>query len=523
MEIGSAHIVETASADAEARTAALGHLVEALEALPDGLAVFDPQDRLLSINDPYRGMLSAVADLVDVGVQYETLMRAFIARGAFRPETDDVEAWVVERLSLRRAGALRPMEYQLQDGRWIRAIDRRGSDGSYVNVRIDISERRRDQARLREALERAEAASKAKSLFLATMSHEIRTPLNGMLGAAQLLRKSALDAETSALVEALNDSGEALLAIVNDVLDVSKIEAGRLTLEEAPFQPEIIRRKLLATHRIAAENKGLNLHVVFHGEPTTPRMGDLHRIMQILNNLSSNAVKFTDVGTVEVGIDLRDPNRIGFTVRDNGCGMTEAQLARIFEDFVQADSSTTRRYGGTGLGMSIVKRLVEAMDGAIHVSSTPGLGTCISAAITAPVVAPDERPRADRSAAAGLTTGLRVLAVDDNEINRLVVEGLLRDLGCAPVLAASGMDALAAVATATFDVVLMDISMPEMDGVETLRALRKLYPNMTAPVIAVTANVLPDLIKSYLDEGFAGHLGKPIKQDELRMALAAHT
>ena len=397
--------------------------------------------------------------------------------------------------------------------------------GGVVCLTRDITDRHEAEVELRAARERAEQASAAKSSFLANMSHEIRTPMNGLLGMIEALERVITEPEHRRYLAVLRDSGEGLLTILNDILDVSKIEAGKMTIEVLPFRPRELVRKIESVHRFKARERGLELEVVSEPCGEEARLGDPHRILQVLHNLVSNAIKFTERGRVAVAVECA-PGGLRLAVRDTGIGMTEAQVARIFEDFEQGDPSVTRRYGGTGLGMSIVRRLVGLMGGEIKVESRLGVGTTIQIDLPlppAPPAAPEAAAVAAEEAGAGARLGgLRVLAVDDSDINRMVLAGMLGDLAVDYSIAGSGAEAIARVEAERFDVLLLDISMPEMDGVETLtrvRAVEARAGRAPAVAVAVTAHAFEHEVRGYLAAGFDSHLAKPFRSEALRRSL----
>jgi signal transduction histidine kinase len=377
---------------------------------------------------------------------------------------------------------------------------------------------------LRSALEAAEAASRLKSSFLAMTSHEIRTPLNGVLGMAQALEKDVLSAEQRERVAVIRHSGEALLDVLNDVLDVSKIEAGHLELECAPFDLEALARSAHAAFRDSAAKKGLAFDLRIEESAHGFFVGDAGRVRQMLVNLISNAVKFTDAGTVEVAVGGCGQG-VRLSVRDTGLGIAPARVEQIFEKFVQADSTTTRRFGGTGLGLAICKDLCTAMGGTIAVKSELARGSLFVldlplARCAAPT--PAEAPTAPVSGSAGLGA-MRVLAAEDNAVNQLVLRTLLDHIGVEAVIVESGAEAVSAWEAADFDLILMDVQMPTMDGPTAARAIRTretVTGRRRTPIIALTANAMADQVESYVASGMDGFVAKPIAIDALYAEIA---
>ncbi|MFD1191971.1 ATP-binding protein [Phenylobacterium conjunctum] len=376
---------------------------------------------------------------------------------------------------------------------------------------------------LNEAKQRATEANQAKSVFLATMSHELRTPMTGVLGMAQALKATPLSPDQGSQVELLIRAGDGLMAILNDILDVAKIEAGRLELEAAPFDLVELAGQAEALWRDAAEAKGLKLTCV--AEADLPRWleGDAGRIRQIMLNLLSNALKFTQAG--EVKMVLRPvpgaadgQGRIEIAVSDTGIGMSEDQVARLFQAFSQADVSTARRFGGTGLGLSICRQLSEMMGGGVSVESTPGAGSTFRLTLELPLAAAPAEAADDGDAEAEGLVGIRILAAEDNPINQAVIRAILEAIGAEIEIADNGALALERLERDRFDLVLMDVHMPVMGGIEALAAIRAKGGD-APPVIALTADAMAGETQKLLALGFDDVQPKPIQPLALAEAI----
>ena len=374
------------------------------------------------------------------------------------------------------------------------------------------------------ALEKAQAealeASRAKSAFLAMMSHELRTPMNGVLGMAHALAATPLDRRQTDYLDMIIQSGDSLMAILNDILDLSKIEAGKLDLENVGFDLEKMGRQTFLLWSETARQKGLELSLDIDADTPAWLVGDPVRVRQILLNLISNAVKFTEQGAVAVRIAPLTPQGIEIVVSDTGVGMRRDQQEKLFQAFSQAEVSTTRRFGGTGLGLSICRQLAEMMGGAISVESEPGAGSTFRVALPLPAGAP---PAPALSAPETVSLeGRQVLVVDDNRVNQAVARAILEAAGAVVSLAEDGLEGLDQLRAAHFDLVLMDVHMPRMDGVEALRRIRAGEAGASViPVLALTADAMSDECERLVALGFDDVHPKPIQPAELMFAVAA--
>lgn len=499
----------------------IGALIhEAIDVLSEGFAIFDADQQLIFANHVSRR---------DFGRTY-----AAMARGAtwlealvesvrpHMPDIDDEEVRAFADEMSRTLLAGKPMDLLTDVGGVVQVVYRPMSGGRYAAISADVGALREREKELKIARRRAEAASDAKSAFLANVSHEIRTPLNGMLGMAQVLAASELDDAQRDQTDAILDSGKTLIALLNDVLDLSKIEAGKL--EIAPVDADLthVMRRLDKLWQPAAEEKAIELTLDLSASLPPRLKFDPVRVRQCVSNLISNAVKFTECGEVNVHVSVpgRGPNAglVQVKVRDSGIGMDDDTVGRLFTPFTQADGSTARRFGGTGLGLSISRKLAQMMGGDVTVVSAPGLGSTFTLtfrgeAAAPPVVVKD--PAADRGAMER-SGPISVLVVDDVPLNRKVAKLFLEHQKWRVSEAIHGQDALAKLATETFDLVLLDIHMPVMDGPETLKRIRASGEAWSdLPVIALTANAMAGDRDRYEEMGMDGYVAKPIDQREL--------
>lgn len=397
-------------------------------------------------------------------------------------------------------------------------------------VAARTAELERVNEELRRAKEAAEEASRLKSQFLANMSHDLRTPMNGVIGMTALALRTDLDQQQRDYLTTVQNSAEALLCLLNDILDFSKIEAGKLTLEEIPFDLREVVAQTVKSLRLGADQKGLAL--TWSVDPAIPArlIGDPVRFRQILTNLASNAIKFTESGRVDVEIDLEsssgDEVGVRVTVRDTGIGIPPDKIETIFEPFTQADGSTTRRFGGTGLGLSISSRLAELMGGRIWVESEVGKGSAFHVALRFLVAAAEvvQPPSAPAEAGPGSAPSLHILVAEDNAINQKVIAKMLELEGHQVTVAGDGPQALEEVARQAFDLILMDVQMPGLSGLEVARLIRERERATGGhiPIIALTASAMKGDRERCLEAGMDDYLSKPISPSALHQAIARY-
>jgi PAS domain S-box-containing protein len=464
---------------------------------------------------------------------YESLFKDIYVAVDPRDRALVEEAW---RQHVEDGTPYRP-EYRVarSDGKevWVEGAtelftDDKGRPQRLVGAMQNITRRKLAERELMQAKDDAEAANRAKSTFLATMSHEIRTPLNGVLGMAQAMAVEELSDTQRERLDVIRQSGETLLAILNDVLDLSKIEAGKLQLEESQFDISELAEGALAAFLALAEDKGVAFDLRVEAKAAGTYRGDSTRVRQILYNLISNALKFTEAGEVRITVGRRQ-NDLILEVCDSGIGISPDQLKSLFQKFEQADASTTRRYGGTGLGLAICRELAQLMGGDIEARSRTGEGATFTvrlplAKLAANPVKPVKaaatvKPRPDEAAAP-----LRVLAAEDNPVNQLVLKTLLGQAGVDLVLVSDGAAAVAAWEDGTWDVVLMDVQMPEMDGPTATRRIRAREAETgraRTPIIALTANAMAHQVADYARAGMDGFVAKPIEVARLFTAIEA--
>jgi signal transduction histidine kinase/CheY-like chemotaxis protein len=494
---------------------AFDQLRVATNAMPTAMAYFDAEDRLLVWNATFEQVMGAARPHVRPGMPLSQMIAAMpLADQRFPPRPDG-----------RAPRERMTVEFEVPGGPWVRVDNVPTDDGGLLSLGMDITAIKRSEADLAEALARAEAASRAKSEFLATMSHEIRTPLNGVLGMAQALGRSRLSKPDREKLQVIQTSGEVLLSLLNDLLDLSKIEAGRVELEDGVVDIDEIASQVSAAFAGLAAEKDVSLALDVAPSAGRCWRGDPVRVRQILQNLVANAVKFTERGAVHVEIG-HDGEQLILRVADTGPGIAPQHLSRVFEKFAQADASTTRRYGGSGLGLSICRELARLMGGDILVDSIFGEGATFTVRLP---LAPAERPAAaprpvQREAAPFAPSGLKILAAEDNPMNRLVLKTLLGQLGLEPELVEDGEQAVRAWEGGDWDLILMDVQMPVMDGPAATRLIRERELQTRrprTPILALTANAMAHQAEEYRLAGMDALVSKPINLTELVGALSA--
>lgn len=505
---------------------------DAIEALPDGFAVFDESDRLVRCNQRYREFFSTPGNALPLGLTFEEVLKDSIDCNVYNlppgsnTARDDFKAI---RMSHHKAPTPEGLELSLADGRWLRAVESRVPSGGTVIAYTDVSELKKKEHELASEKLKAESANEAKTAFLATVSHELRTPLNAILGMLNLIQLSGrLEPKDQDYIDLAHESAEHLLNLLNELLDLSKMEANKLELEENDFNLGEVVSKTLKLCGNRARQK--NIDLVENLDPKTDIMirGDAGRLQQILLNLVSNGIKFTDRGSVSLSITREDSPAQGslfrFQVEDTGIGFTDAQAETLFQPFRQLDSTASRKHEGTGLGLVICKRLTELMGGQIKAEGKPGEGAVFTLVIpferseaTLQRESPGDRP--EETPASLSCPPVRVLIAEDSPANQIVFKAMLENTGYYVDVVGNGLEAVQASVNFEYDIILMDIFMPEMDGIEATQAIREAPSTQNIPIIALTANAMPGDQDRFLSAGMDDYLAKPLNKNTLLKML----
>jgi PAS domain S-box-containing protein len=405
-------------------------------------------------------------------------------------------------------------------GRWFSFTIFASEKGYVAALLSDITERKLSEINIKKAKEEAEAANRAKSEFLANMSHEIRTPLNGMLGMIDLTLLSNLNSEQWENLNIAKSSASTLLRVINDILDFSKMEAGKLLIEKIEFNIYEFFEKIIKSHSIAAHSKGISLILELADNIPSSIVGDSSRLKQVIDNILSNAIKFTFKGRVLINVKITDKGsekiRLQFSIRDTGIGISEDEKQFLFKSFSQVDGSYSRKYGGTGLGLVISKQLVEKMGGAIFVESKKGIGSTFSFTCEfeiADKIIENSQPKDNKKK---IKASLNVLLAEDDDINQLAISRMVKSIGHKITIASNGQEVLELIEKENFDIILMDINMPLMDGIETTKLIREKekYSTKASIIIAITAYALKGDREKFLDFGMDDYISKPINLEQ---------
>lgn len=495
--------------------------VDAIESLSDAFVIYDAEDRLVFCNQQYRDYYSETAHMLQPGNTFEEIIREGAHRGQINLQGLAIEDFVQARLAQHKNPA-GPTEHQLTSGIWLRVEERRTSDGGTVGFRTDITD-------LKLAKEQAELATETKAKFLATMSHEIRTPINAILGIFSLLNETKLDPEQAKYVKSGQSAADSLLLIINDILDFSKMEAGKLTLEETPFDLEQLMEAATEITQPIAVEKELVLRSYVAEGTVLNLCADTGRLHQVLLNLLSNAIKFTDHGTVDLTISSTSPRQgvsiVRFEVSDTGIGIDTALHDTIFDEFKTASPAYSQSTVGTGLGLAICENIVALMGGDIGFSSELGKGSTFWFEVPMGILTQQQLDSNDShfhpSPSVEHLPSKHILVAEDNPANQMIVRVYLEKAGHRVDVAANGREAVQALAHQDYDLVLMDVGMPELDGIDATKQIRAMTgAKANIPIIAMTAHVMPGDRENLLNAGMNDYLPKPATKAQILAMIA---
>jgi adenylate cyclase len=514
--------VEMEEANLKEIREARSRLTDAIESISEGFSLYDTDDKLIVCNSRYRDLFASHADVMQPGTTFETIVRTAVDRGLIEEADGRSDAWVRERLERHQGPGATHVQHR-SDGRWIRVSERKTASGGVVATYTDITELKQHEAELADlvgklqiARDAADEANRTKSSFLANMSHELRTPLNSIIGVTEMLQEDARDLKREDQIEPLDRVARAarhLLALINDILDLSKIEAGRmeLHLESFPVAP-VIHDVVNTIETLAARNA--NRIVVDCGPEVGMMHSDQMRIRQTVLNLVSNATKFTKDGTITISVRRQQEaggEWITIAVADSGIGMTPEQMGKLFQEFSQADSSTTRQYGGTGLGLAISKRFCQMMGGDIVVESAPGRGSTFTVRLPTSIGHP-ERLVAQDGAAPTPSVAPLILVVDDDPTVREVIGRFLERAGYSVATANGGKEGLRLAQELRPAAMTLDVMMPDIDGWTVLAAMKGDPTLADIPIVLMT--ILDERSRGY-SLGASDYLVKPVDRDKL--------
>jgi PAS domain S-box-containing protein len=495
-------------------------LIEALESSQDGFALFGAGDKLIRWNRQFEALYQSCSEVLKEGVTYREFFESCINHGLFPDAQENPTAWLAEREAAHHS---LPMvaELQLETGKWVEIHETRSENGSVIVTHLDITTLKQTQLSLEDAVKSAEHANAARGRFLAMMSHEIRTPLNGVLGLLQLMQDTSLTTKQKLYIETAAESGQSLLTIISDILDFSKIEAEKLVLQPVPCELQRMLQEMKQLFHLRVEEKSIQLHCDMDVALPEWVNVDAQRLRQVLLNLLGNSIKFTDYGEVRLSLTLTKQGRIRFLVNDTGIGIPLNEQQKIFSEFSTVKQAKSDKvYEGTGLGLAISYKLVNLMGGELKFRSEPEKGSqfwfeiplieCVAAA---------QPPH--RLAYTDKLQG-HVLLVDDSATNRLVAKAMLESAGVTITTAEDGYRALELYPMIEFDLILMDISMPGIDGLETAIQLKGLPEWKSTPIIAVTAYAMPEDEQRFLANGMSDYVEKPLDKNRLLQVIGRY-